>query len=357
VAPNSPFRTRVTRAGDPEWDALESQILRARLPFPLPARAAWGRLHGTDARLVTAHESDGSVQGAVAVEVALTRALPAHRMLRALHSGSALVGLAGEALVIGLRTLADSEPRILQLNVELVLRTPEEHARAGELLRAAGFSRLEKIRHYPDTVVVDLAGSESEILASFSQTTRRVLRGWLNLPLELRPILDTRYVSRLNDLGRDTFARTGGDYHPRPWVARMALCATEPSASRLVGIFRTGRDDPESLLAFAWACSHGDHAHFDDAGSTRVSDFKVQLMTPLMWNLICWAKGHGCGWFDLGGTTDPNDRSDPLTSISDFKRRFSKVVVSVGAEWVYEPHPARSTLVRLARTAVTRLSG
>lgn len=353
--PEPAFTTRVTRAGDAAWATLESEVLRGRHPLPLPARAAWHREHGEDARLVTAHDASGAAVGAVAVEVAPARALPGHKLLRALHTGAALSGPAGAALALGLRKLARTEPRVLRVNVELVLRTPEEHAVVASRLSAVGFTRVARIRHYTHTLVVDLAGTEDEILASFSQTTRRDLRAWSERPVEMRPISDARYADRLNALARETFARTGGVWHPRPWPARIALCAAEPNASRLVGLFRAGRDDPDALLAYAWGCNHGDHVHYDDAGSTRVDDIKVSMMYPLMWDLIRWAKQQGCAWFDMGGAIEAGATDDPRAGISDFKRRFSKVMVEVGAEWEYEPHPARAALARLTRAALSRL--
>jgi len=339
------------------WGTLERELVAARLPLPLPSRAAWAQAHGTAARFITAHQPSGEVMGGLAVELAVTKALPGHRLLRALHAGAALSGPSGEALIRGARELAMREPRVLRLNIEVVLRTPEEHALVSTRMRAAGFAALAAIRHYRNTLIIDLAGTEAEILASFSATTRRDLRGWAERPVEMRAISDARYSERLNAIARETFGRTGGEFQPRAWAERIALCRELPNASRLVGLFRAGRDDPDALLAYAWGCAHGDHAHYDDAGSTRVDDIKVSMMYPLMWDLVRWAKAQGCGWFDMGGAVPADARDDPRAGISDFKRRFSKVEAAVGAEWEYEPHPARAALARGLRSAAQRLRG
>ncbi len=351
------MQARTSRPADHAWTDLERSAVKAGLPLPLPSRGAWSRLHGQDARLLSVHGTDGQLRALLGFQLSASRALPGHVLLRAQHAGAALSGNAGAELIAAARDLAHNEPRVLRMNIETVLRTEAERRLVAERMRGAGFRELEFIRHYRDTLIVDLSGSEAEILASFSQTTRRDLRGWESRGVEMRTITDERYGARLNELARETFARTGGAFEPRPWPARIALGRELPEASRLVGLFRAGRDDPEALLAYAWGCNHGDHAHYDDAGSTRVEDIKVSMMYPLMWDLIRWAKAQGCTWFDLGGAVPAEARHDPRAGISDFKRRFSKNLVRVGGEWEYEPNPARAALARLARAAAKRLRG
>ena len=348
---------RVTRFGDARWSDIEREALAARIPLPLPSREAWWKSHGGDARLVSVHDATGRVRGALALELAPTRALPGHLLMRALHGGAVLVGTVGDVLLRGVAALAQEESRVLRVNIELVLRTAAEHERVAVGMRAAGFTPLSSIRHYRDTLIIDLAGTEDQLLASFSTTTRRDLRGWAERPVEMRPLEDARYGERLNQLAQETFGRTGGDFAPRPWAERIALCRELPHASRLVGLFRAGRDDPDALLAYAWGCAHGDHAHYDDAGSTRVDDIKVSMMYPLMWDLIRWAKQQGCSWFDMGGAVPAEAKDDPRRGISDFKRRFSKEMVAVGAEWELEQHPARAALARTLRKVASRFRG
>lgn len=350
-------QTRVTAIGNPEWARLEGEVLASGAPVALPSREAWFRRLGRDARLVTAHDSGGRACAALGLERAPTRVLPGHVLLRAEHAGAVLAGPYGAALIDGVRALAEREPCVLRVNVELVLGTSEEHRTVSEHMRAAGFVALDRLRQYRDTLVIDLARSEGALLASFSATTRRDLRGWADRPVEMRPIEDARYSARLNLIAQETFGRTGGAFVPRPWAERIALCKELPDASRLVGLFRAGRDDPDALLAYAWGCAHGDHAHYDDAGSTRVDDIKVSMMYPLMWDLIRWAKQQGCSWFDMGGAVPAESKNDKRLGISDFKRRFSKEMVAVGAEWSYEPHPTRARLARGVQRTLRAIRG
>jgi hypothetical protein len=267
-----------------------------------------------------------------------------------------MIGMAGDAVLARLREYAASSSRLIRVNLEFILRTNEQHAHIGSTLRKLGFQPESAPRHYQESLVIALNRSETDVLKSFSSTTRNELRQWPKRPVDLRPIQQAKYVNRLNDITEETWARTSGWYVPRTWAQRIALCNQLPSRARLVGLFRAERDDPDALLAYAWGCAHGDHAHYDDAGSTRVTDINVSLVSPLLWDLIVWAKDQRCEWFDMGGTLpDSAMQNDPRAGIDRFKRRFSKDVARIGSEWVLEPHPIRASLAATVRAFGSRL--
>jgi hypothetical protein len=350
----SPWTTRVTRQPGPEWERIDGELSEAGVATPLWALSSWAAATVRTVWLVSAHDASGRCGAAVAVEVQPTRAIPGHRFMRARHLGAGVLCEAGAAALAAVHELARSEPRVLRLSLEWILRTAEEQARASAMLASLGFTRCETPRNYVDTLVIGLDGSEEDLLASFSATTRRELRGWAQRPVEMRGITDTRYADRLNAISRETFARTGGAWHPRSWEERIAVSAAAPGRSRLVGLFRTGRDDDQALLAFAWGCIHGEFAQYDDAGSTRVEDIKVSMMYPLMWDLIRWARRSGCGWFDMGGMVAEGS-SDARAGISEFKRRFSKQAAAVGMEWDFVPRPRREGIARALQRAMVAL--
>lgn len=338
------FTTRVLTAIDDAWSAAIADLDASGTPVPLPSRPEWIRCIGSGSHvLIAADDPQGRCCAALALQFEPTRALPGHVLARAHRLGGSLVGNAGDAVFARLKSLADQSPRLLQVNLEFILRTSEDRARIGDTLVRLGFHRATELRNYQETLVIDLSGTEEALLGSFSSTTRRELRRYLQRPVELRLIQDPVYASRLNDIARETLSRTNGRYDPRDWAQRIALCEQLPAQSRLVGLFRAGREEPDALLAYAWGCAHGDHAHYDDAGSTRADDINVSMMYPLMWELVQWAKRNGCRWFDMGGALPQSATNDDLRAgIDGFKRRFSKEIVTVGSEWVYKPHPVRT---------------
>jgi lipid II:glycine glycyltransferase (peptidoglycan interpeptide bridge formation enzyme) len=202
-------------------------------------------------------------------------------------------------------------------------------------------------RSYARTLTADLRLSDEAHLAELSGNTRRHVRAVEKRPVVLRPVDDDRLGPRLNALLGETLERTGGAFHSEDWGWKIALSRAAPEQSRLIGLFRTDREGPEGLLAFAWGCCHGDYGHYDAAGSTRRSDLKMSFSYALMWDLMCWARHQGASWWDFGGITEGNLGSDdPVGGISDFKRHFSGTVQRVGERWVLEPSPIRSGLAR-----------
>lgn len=346
------FTTRVLTALDDAWSAAITDLDASGTPVPLPSRPEWIRCIGSGSHvLITADDRQGKCRAALALEITPTRALPGHLLARAHRAGACMVGSAGDAVLTRLREYAASSSRILQVNLEFVLRANEQHARVASTLRRLGFRPESAPRYYEESLVIALNRNENEILRSFSSTTRNELRQWSKRPVDLRPIRDARYVNRLNDITQETWSRTNGRYVRRAWEQRIALCNQLPRQARLVGLFRAGRDDSDALLAYAWGCAHGDHAHYDDAGSTRVTDINVSLISPLLWDLIRWAKDQECGWFDMGGTLPESaGRDDPRAGIDRFKRRFSKDITRIGSEWILEPHPIRASLAATVRT-------
>jgi lipid II:glycine glycyltransferase (peptidoglycan interpeptide bridge formation enzyme) len=172
----------------------------------------------------------------------------------------------------------------------------------------------------------------------------------------MREVTQDVYAARMNELLQETFSRTGGHVPERDWSARIKLSADHPDISRIIGLFRTDVEGPESLIAYAWGCHSGDHVYYSEAASTReTGDIKVPMAYALMWDLILWSKRTGADWFDMGGVTrGTHEGDDPLGGISDFKRYFSKEIVRVREEWILDDH---TWLASVAATIHKRLRG
>ena len=336
----SPARARFERALDD-----------AGLPLPLPYRSSWAALQPVPADhwLLAITDAAGRAAGAVGLQVAPSRALPGHLLLRCERLGPGVAPAARQAALEALVALARTNRRVLRLNVETFATDDAERETLERHVQALGFARVAtaEARCYEHTLLMALDGDEEAVFATLSRSARRNVRSVDKNPVAVRPIEDPALFARLDDISRETYSRTGGTYYPADWASIVALSRRDPAGSRLVGIFRTDVDGPESLLAYGWGCGHGDHAHYSRSGSTRARDLKVALMYPLLWDIIRWARRNGARYFDLGGVTAGHLASeDPLGGISDFKRHFTEHLVQVGAEWSFEPRRGRARAAR-----------
>jgi len=338
---------------------LERGLRDAGRALPLPHRSSWASVQHrpNDHWLLQVQDAAGRPYGAVGLQISPSRALPGHRLLRVERFGPGIPPAAHAAVLKGLISLARRDQRVLRLYIESLAFEVNVRTGLETMLETAGFVRLPSPRSYEHTLVLDLEQDEESMLASFHRTARQNIRNIPRYQVRVAPIVDPEQFARLNEIAAETFARTGGRYTPIDWAPIAAVGMHEPEASRLVGLFRTDREGLASLVAFAWACQHGDHAHYSLAGSTRVADRRIPLLYPLIWDLILWAKRGGARFFDFGGVTAGSLASDdPLGGISDFKRYFTETLVQVGAEWSYEPRPGRAQAARMVKSASTMLS-
>ena len=353
------FGISLLRGFSAERAEIEKLLLDAGVALPLPPRASWATLEPAvrESWLLCVRDASGRPCGAVAIQVAPSRALPGSQLLRVERFGHGLPPAAHEAALRVLALLARRHRRVLRLYVESFAVDAADRVALERQLAALGFARLPEPRCYEHTLILSLAGDEEAIFATLHKTARMNIRNAIRAGVRVSPITDPAWFPRLDAIATETFARTGGRYARHDWSRIVAIGEREPTASRLVGLFRDDVQGETSLIAFAWGCGHGDHAHYSSAGSTRESGRRIPMMYPLLWELILWAKRNGARFFDLGGVTAGGLGSDDrLGGISDFKRYFSSHAVQVGAEWVYEPRPMQAQAARMMKSASSILS-
>jgi Acetyltransferase (GNAT) domain len=353
------FEISLLRGSSAEREEWEKLLLDSGVALPLPHRASWATLQPAvrESWLLCVRDASRRPCGAVAVQVAPSRALPGSQLLRVERFGHGLPAAAHEAVLRVVALLARRHRRVLRLYVESFAIDEGERTTLERHLETLGFTRMLAPRCYEHTLILPLDADEDAIFASLHKTARTNIRAVNKVEVRVLPILHRQWFSRLDVLATETFARTGGRYDRHDWSRIVAICEREPSASRLVGLFREDVEGEGSLIAFAWGCGHGDHAHYSSAGSTREVGRRIPMMYPLLWDLIRWAKGNGARFFDLGGVTAGSlDSADRLGGISDFKRYFSQHAVQVGAEWSYEPRPMQAQAARMVKSASSILS-
>lgn len=226
------------------------------------------------------------------------------------------------------------------------------------MLTRLSFRQLPHVTGYSHTLVADLRERDASMhLASLTRRVRQDIGAIAKYPIELRKIDDVKASERMNELMKETMARTGARHVIVDYSPIIELSRDYPALSRLIGLYRTDELSSNSLIAFAWGANHGDHAVYDVGGSSRIAEFKrLSLGYPLLWELIKWAHQEQLAWFDFGGVTEGNLNSeDRLGGISDFKRRFGGEPTKVADEWLLELQPIRSSIASAISRVAARL--
>jgi hypothetical protein len=355
-------RVTVFEGSDPAREGCERELMQRGISIPLSHRFASVRVaEWAKSRFIAVQSPDGAWVGGMAVHERPVKLMAGHSMLRVSGLGASVPGEVAEAAIAALAQWVRRDARVLRVNVELYSKSSAERAALGALLRRYGFRPAEQNNNYTETVGVDLQPSEDEIFNAFHRLARRNIRQVEKRPVRLGLITDPIYAGRIDAIARETMERTGGRHTSQDWKGRIELSALHADHARLIGLWRDDVTGPDSLVAFAWGCHHGQHAHYADAGADGAAtrELRVAWAHPMMWDLIRWAKQVGAQWFDLGGITrgTVDDENDPLGGISHFKRLFNDEVLRVSEEWVLDTHNWRATLVNSVYRAVQKRAG
>lgn len=343
---DEPLSAVVLAPRSPERIRCEQALAAQGVPVPFMHRSEWMAARpGTTTRFVGVSEG-GVWRYGVGIQVAWSRALPAHLLLRVERLDPAVDPPACRAVLRSIAALARARwPRVLRVYVELFSVDPAAREAAGRQLATLGFRRSERTRMYRNTVIVDLAAPEDVVFARLHRSARRNVRLPQRTGLEVRQVADVGFAPRIDALIRESFARTGGHYSPEDWSSILTVSAQSPTLSRVSGLFRTDIDGPDALLAFEWSCMNGDHVQSIAAGSTKQPPAKGPLAYCLVWDIMRWGRECGARYMDLGGVAaEAGGASGPLSGITEFKRSFGGTEVEVGEEWFLEPRPASAVI-------------
>jgi lipid II:glycine glycyltransferase (peptidoglycan interpeptide bridge formation enzyme) len=200
------------------------------------------------------------------------------------------------------------------------------------------------------TLVVDLHGSEDDLLARMHQKTRYNLRlaAKQGVMVEAWDDLDAFGQMMLQTAARDDFGA-----HHRAYYAR-AFQLFHPSGACELLVARHAGQPLAALMVFA----RGHRAWYLYGASLDVERQRMPAYL-LQWEAMRWARARGCRYYDLWGVPDADreelerefaHRSDGLWGVYRFKRGFGgELVRSIGA-WDRVYHPRRYALYqRLSR--------
>jgi lipid II:glycine glycyltransferase (peptidoglycan interpeptide bridge formation enzyme) len=204
---------------------------------------------------------------------------------------------------------------------------------------APGFRASPHEIQPPRTLVVNLDGSDDQILARMKQKTRYNIRLARRKGVVIRQANDIDVFYQLMQVTgeRDAFGVHSKDYYQR------ALELFEPYGK--CGLFCAEFDGQPlaSLMDFA----HGARSwYFYGASSNQHRHLMANYL--LQWRAMQWAKSRGCIEYDLWGVPDEDnealetnflERRDGLWGVYRFKRGFGGRLKRVVGAWdrVYNP--------------------
>jgi len=244
------------------------------------------------------------------------------------------------------RSLA--ELRDLGQNLGLIALKVEppwpDDASTAALLRHLGFCQGFQCVQPRSTVLIDISGSEDDILSCMKSKTRYNIRLAARKGVAVRaaPASD---ISAFTSLLHETAGRDGFAIHP-PAYYRTALDLFEPAGMAALLLAEYNGEILAGIMLFAFA---GTCYYFYGASSSRRRDLMPTY--ALQWAGIRWARDIGCRYYDLWGIPDEVGQEPEaymsaevparkgLWGVWRFKRGFGgQVVRYVGAwDYVYKP--------------------
>ena len=197
---------------------------------------------------------------------------------------------------------------------------------------------------YRNTVILDLAPSEEEMLARMKQKTRYNIRlaqrKGITVRIGTRDDIDLLYSMYRETSDRDRFLIRESDYYQEVWnrffpkghfdVDRVD--AGKPYALPYIAEFES--EPVAAIIVFHF----GKRAWYI-YGMSRSEHRNKMPNYLLQWKAIQTAKGNGIESYDLWGAPNRFRDDDPMWGVFRFKQGFGgKVVRTIGA-WDFSPHP------------------
>ena len=311
--------------------------------------SAWGQLKsefGWQVVRVVAPQTGGEKDGAIGAQI-LFRRLPFGFSMAYIPKGPVGVGQNDgnqnwEALWPAVDAVCRSRKSVF-LKVEPDLWSPADDANqesdSGQKHRFPGFRLSPHSVQPPRTIMVDLSGTEDQILSRMKQKTRYNIRLARKKGVVVYPSadIDTFYELMTATGDRAEFGVHSKAYYRRAYELFQPRSEAELLIAEYVGEPLAG------LMAFA----RGKRAWYLYGASA--ARYRERMPTYILqWEAMRWARGRGCDWYDLWGVPDADQksleanftqRSDGLWGVYRFKRGFGGLLKRAAGPWdrVYNP--------------------
>ncbi|HEY4690842.1 MAG TPA: peptidoglycan bridge formation glycyltransferase FemA/FemB family protein [Anaerolineae bacterium] len=178
---------------------------------------------------------------------------------------------------------------------------------------------------FRNTVLLDLAPSEDELLAAMKPKTRYNIRLASKKGVSVRPAdiadIETLYMMYAETSRRDGFIIRPLAYYHDAWSSFVEAGLAQPFIAEVEG------EPVAGLVLFRF----GSRAWYM-YGMSRDAHRDKMPNHLLQWEAIRWMKAHGCSVYDWWGAPDELSESDPMWGVYRFKEGFGGAfTVHIGA--------------------------
>ena len=202
----------------------------------------------------------------------------------------------------------------------------------------------------PRTIIIDLSGTEDEILARMKQKTRYNIRLAAKKGVTVRAWDD---IPAFHDMMQITGGRDGFGVHSLEYYQRAYELFRPTSMAELLVAEFEGKP-----LAALMVFVRGKRAWYMYGASNNEERNRMPTYL-LQWEAMRWARSNGAEEYDLWGVPDEDqetlenqftERSDGLWGVYRFKRGFGGELkrAAQAMDWVYNPLLYRLYLWRMA---------
>ena len=213
------------------------------------------------------------------------------------------------------------------------------------LLASRGWRFSDEQIQFRNTVMVDLNGSEEDLLMRMKSKTRYNIRLAKRRGVIVRPgstaDIDLLYRMYAHTAVRDAFVIRNRHYYQEVWETFLNAGLAEPLIAEVEG------NPVGGVVIFRFA-NRAWYMHGMSLDEHREKMFNHRLQ----WEGMIRARAAGCTAYDMWGAPDTFDKSDPMWGVFRFKDGFGGQVVRTIGAWDY---PVRRMQYHLYNQVLPRI--
>ena len=199
-----------------------------------------------------------------------------------------------------------------------------------QYLTGTGLKRASRDSNSKSTIFIDLNRDEDEVLASFSQSTRRNIRKAVEAGVKVEHVEATAAnLEIMYDLMKATEARAHYGLRPKQYFLDYWKAQAKSGQAELFFAKHEGE-----VLAGIFVTHIGTRAWYKDGGSFELKR-ELQPTYLMQWHVMQWCIKHGITSYDMVGVPnrDELNTGNSRQGLYEFKSKFSPDITEFIGAW------------------------